>query len=704
MNRLLALLISIFVFKCACCLHLVEPALAHDEESQHGVPNIVITADPLAPSLLEYGQPVTVIEKDELVTKTETTIGETLQYEPGVSSSYFGPGSSRPVIRGKAGDRIRVLKNGTGTLDISNTSEDHQVGLNPLSADRIEILRGPETLLYGSSAIGGVVNVIDNSIPEQSIEKPYQGSVDFRTGTADDELTGATSIEGGIGRFNYHIDGFYQDTNDIDIPGNAESDKLLAEEEAAGEEHEEDEESNGKLPNSFTRSRGFNAGGSYTSGEAFLGAAVSGYRSRYGVPGHVEGEEESQEEEARDEGEEEEENVSIDLEQWRVELRGGIDNVSDFARKLRFNAAYVNYDHVENEGAEAGTRFENDAFEIRTELNHGNLGPLEGVVGLQFEYSEFSAVGEEAFVVPTDRFSPAVFFFEEMPLADDLMLQFGGRYEHVAYDANTFSSDNFNPFSVSGGVSWDPTGDDDYTVGLQLAYAQRAPSAIELYSDGAHLARQIFEQGNPNLDEEASFGADLTFKKNYGLVTGELNLFVQHYPDDYINLAGTGEEEDGFPVFAYEGVEALFWGFETESTLHIHNFFDPTPHTVELTGQFDFVRARNLDDSEDLPRIPPFRTLVELEYSYQRMYSASIEGVFVAAQTDTAGFELPTSAYQLLNATVEAKLPKWQDRELTLYVRGTNLTDEEARIHSSFLKDLAPLRGASVLFGIRAVF
>jgi len=686
-----------------------EQAQISERESKavrekHHLTEITITADPFNHNLLEHSSPASVLTKDELRLKTETTIGETIGKEPGVSTSYFGPGSSRPIIRGNAGDRVRVLKNGIGTLDVSNTSEDHAVSSNPLAAESIEILRGPETLLFGSSAIGGVVNITDNAIPEKEIGKPLTGTFDARHGTGDDELSGALKLEGQVEKLNWHLDYYHQKTNNIDIPGFAESAILRELEEAEGEEHEEEEESEGTLPSSRTRSQGFTAGGSYIWDKGFIGLSVNGNESLYGVPGHSE--EGHEEEEGHDdelEAEEEEETVSIDLEQLRVDLRGRVDEVSDLIKSAKFKIGLSTYEHQELEGSEIGTSFENDAVEGRLELTHAPISSLEGVLGFQVQASEFSAVGEEAFLPETDTFAPAVFLFEELELNDSWKLQAGGRYDFVKYSAEGFSNDEFNPFAISTGVVWRPSTENDYSVGLSFAYTQRAPSSTELYADGEHVARQIFELGDPDLDVEESYGFDLTIKKNSGLVTGVVNLFAQEY-ENYINLAGQGEEADGVPIFNYEETQALFWGFEVETTLHLHEALNLWAHDLDLNVQVDYVRAENQSSSDDLPRIPPLRTIVGLDYHYKHLFDANIEGVFVSRQNQLAEFELPTESYQMLNAHVNLNVPAYKDNELSFYVKGSNLTDEEARVHSSFLKDLAPLRGRSVLFGIKGSF
>ncbi len=386
-----------------------------------------------------------------------------------------------------------------------------------------------------------------------------------------------------------------------------------------------------------------------------------------------------------------------------MDVRGAVNDVSDAIDSLRFKLGLSNYEHTEFEGQETGTVFDNDAAEARLELIHKPVNGFRGVLGLQGQYSDFSAIGEEAFIPPVETLSPAIFLFEEYELNERIKLQAGGRYEYVDYDVEDGRSESFDPLSFSAGLVWDFNGTGDYTAGLSFAYTQRAPSATELFADGEHVARQIFELGDETLGNERSKGIDLSFNRNTGLVTGSLNFFIQDY-DRFINLDGTGEEEDGVPVFNYESIPALFWGFETKAVLHLHKALDLWANDLNLGVQVDHVKATSEVDDSDLPRIPPFRTIVSLEHGYKNLIESRVEGVFVANQSNTSDSELPTDAYQLLNADVQYNLLATEDYSVGLYVKASNLTDEEARVHSSFLKDLAPLPGRNFLFGIRGTF
>ncbi|MCC6955003.1 MAG: TonB-dependent receptor, partial [Deltaproteobacteria bacterium] len=514
--------------------------------------------------------------------------------------------------------------------------------------------------------------------------------------------------------------------------------EALAEEDHAHDEGEEEHEedlaedeaspSNGRLASSASRANGASAGASYILPSGFIGAAVSTFRTRYGVPGHSHAEHGHSDEEHAHESEDlhgeetlsgvdsdelvlehddepisEADGVAIDLEQVRLDLRGEVRDVSGSIEKVRFRGGVSNYDHRELEGVEIGTTFEKNAGEGRVELVQREIDGLRGVVGMQFEGFDFQARGEEAFIPAHRSYSPAMFAFEQLKLDPHWTVQAGGRAEYVRLDPDGFAVQEFAPFAASSGVVYDFGGVAAHTLGLSLSYAERAPTATELFADGVHTARQIFERGRGDLEAESSWGADLTFKRNVGLVTGAVNLFYQQYAD-YINLSGTEEETDGVRVFEYDDVQARFWGSEVEAVLHLHQLLNTYEHDLDLAGQVDFVEARNITDDQDLPRIPPLRSRVRLTHQWMRAVTSQLEAVFVEPQDDVAAFELPTDAYQLLNASVGYTLGVETQQTITIYAQGYNLTDEEARVHTSFLKDIAPLSGRSFIVGVRATF
>ncbi|HJX27117.1 MAG TPA: TonB-dependent receptor, partial [Thermoanaerobaculia bacterium] len=663
---------------------------------------ILVTASPDARSQSEVAQPTSVLAGEELMLQMQPTLGETLNQEPGVTSTFFGVGASRPVIRGLGGDRIRVLESGIGSGDASTTSPDHAVSVDPLAAEQIEVLRGPATLLYGSSAVGGVVNVIDNRVPDSLPGAPIGGTVELRGGTVADERGGATSLDGALGgHFAWHVDLMKRETDDYEIPGLAESAALRAEE---GEEGEEHEQVRGIARNSATDTESGTVGLSWIGDHAFFGVATGRYNSLYGIPGgHAHGEEHEGEEE--EEGEHEEEAlVRVDLEQRRWDLRGGVTQPFGMFRGVNLRFGSTDYEHRELEGAEVGTRFLSDSWEGRLELLQKRYGALSGSFGLQAQSRDFEAIGEEAFVPPTQTDSWALFTFQEIERGP-WRFQLGGRFERQDVTADLPSDPDavegpddrsFDGLSGSAGLVWQSG--EDYSLGLSLARSTKLPNAEELFSNGPHLATNAFEIGDPGLDPETSLSADLTLRKTSGPFTGEINLFLNRF-EDFIFESGTGEEEDGLPVFRYIQRDAEFSGLELTG---LYELIHTEPYHVDLEIGFDYVRAGLRDTGEPLPRIPPRRYRLGLHYRGEKLHGL-IEGQRVEEQDRVAALERPTEGYTLLNASVGYRF-------FTTHVvydvllRGTNLADEEARNHVSFLKDLVPLPGRDVNLALRLTF
>ena len=688
--------------------------LTLDVDVHHEV--VVVTARSDARALSEVAQPVAVLTGEELRLRLEPTLGETLSQLPGVSSTYFGPGASRPIIRGIGGDRIRILEDGIGTGDASNTSPDHAVSYDPIGAERIEVVRGPSTLLYGSSAVGGVVNTIDRRIPDVASDQMVSGVIDGTLGSVSDETSGAGALQVGRGPFIVRGEYSRRETDDLNIPGLAESAALRAEEEEhaeeeEGEEHAEEEVS-GTLPNSALESERASLGAALVGRKGFMGLSASGFDTLYGVPGghgHAEEGEHEEEGEEHDEGEGEEHDegegeehaeegaVRIDMEQRRLDFRAGYtEPFGGFrAAKLRFGRA--DYQHVELEGAEVGTTFNNDAWEGRLELLHRPLGALSGSFGAQFVSRDFEAIGAEAFVPPTETRTFALFAFEEVGQGS-LKGQFGARYEHQKADAVGESplGRSFDGVSGSAGLLWNASG--GFGLALTLARSAKLPNAEELYANGPHIATRAFEIGDPDLETESSLGLDLTLRQRSGRFTGELSFFANWF-DEYIFDELTGEEEDGLQVVRFVQKDARFVGAELSA--HV-DLLQSGPHHVDIELSGDLVRARLTDEGQDLPRIPPTRYAVGLHYGSERC-NARVEARGALEQDRIAPFERPTEGYTFLNASVGYRLFVGRSI-LDLMLRATNLTDEEGRVHSSFLKDLLPLPGRDFRLNVRLTF
>jgi iron complex outermembrane receptor protein len=652
---------------------------------------VVVSASANARTSSDLAQAVTVLGGSDLVEAREATLGETLARTPGVNSTYFGPGASRPVIRGLGGDRVRMLESGVGTADASNTSPDHAVSLEPASAELIEVIRGPATLLYGSAAIGGIVNVFDGRIPDELPAEQITGVLDGSLGSVSDEKLGSASFDVKAGRLVFHADGQYRDAGDISIPGLAESEAFRAAEEAehAGEE-EGHAEVEGTVPNSAIENKSLGFGVSFVGDHGFLGASVSGLDSTYGLPGHShEGEAPAEEPGA---------GPHTELQQRRFDLMGerrepfaGFHNV-----KVRFGLA--DYEHAEIEPTgEVGTQFLNDEWEGRLELVHEPIGALNGSFGVQFGNRDFEASGEEAFIAPTKTKRFAAFIVEEVGKGT-VRGQFGARVDHnnleVAGDAPDERS--LTGFSGSAGLVW--RGASGWSTGLTGSSSAKLPNVEELYSNGPHAATSTFEVGNPDLDVERSLGIDLTIRKRGERLSGEVGLFASWF-QDYIHEDFTGEEEDGLPVIRYTQADAQFVGAEAAFTLDV---LHKEPHHLDLEVSGDYVRAELTDSNEPLPRIPPFRYGVGLHYRGDRPW-ARVELRGVAEQDRISEFETSTDGYTFLNASLGYRV--FAGRSVVDFIlRGTNLTDEEGRVHTSYLKELVPLPGRDVRLSVRMTF
>ncbi len=674
----------------------VVSAQEADETYDHdAVDEIVVQGVPLDRTVKGLAQPADVLSGDELLKRQAASLGETLAHELGVSSTYFGPVSSRPVIRGQYGERIRVLSNGLDAIDASALSEDHATSVDSMLAEHIEIIRGPATLLYGSGAAGGVVNVVDNRILQDGLDEPLFGRVTLGTDSATGSKSGAGELTFGTGAFGFHLDYFRRDTDDIEIPGFAESARFRALEEAEeGGEEEGEEEAFGTVENTSSEAQGGAAAFTFTGDNGYLGLSFSSYENLYGIPGahhHEEGEEEGGAEE------EEEELVSIDLDQNRVDLEGAY-RFADLG-ELKVKLARNDYKHVELEGDEIGTLFNTEGTDFRAEFKHRPFGTLEGAFGLQHKNVDFEAIGEEAFVPPSETEQTSLFAFEEWKPADDWTLQGSARIENQKIDAPTLPSYDENTFGASIGAI--RSLGENYSVAMNLALTERHPNAAELYADGAHVAVQRVErgsvtQGNGLFDKETSTNIDLTFRGENSKIEWAVTAFLNDI-DDYILLTPTALVEEDLQVFDYMQVDARLYGVEAEARVELFDLPEGHLHTRVFT---DYVYGEDETTGAYLPRLTPLRYGAELHYTKDNL-DASIEATFHAKQDKTAANELPTDSYTLLNAEVSYAI---EEPDVYVFLRGTNLTDEDARQHASPLKDTVPLPGRSIQLGLRYDF
>lgn len=678
------------------------PAWAQDHaERARELDTVVIQATPLRQLSEGTARPVEVLTGPALDDRRAATLGETVAGLPGVQSSYFGAGVGRPIIRGLEGPRVQVLSEGLSSQDVSTVSVDHAVTIEPFLADQVEVLKGPSTLLFGSGAIGGAVNVVDGRIHEQQLEG-IGGRAELRGNTVADERAGMFRIDAGNGPWVFHADAWYRRTDDYRIPGEAERHD---EEHGHAFGHDDDDHGHdhgGRLENSATRNRGGAVALSRVGERGFLGVALSRFESRYGLPGHGHHHDDGHGHDLpagiRAPGDEEEAHgaVTLDMRQDRANLKAGLDAPFAGHEALRVRLSHSDYTHTEFEGDEVGTVFGNQALEVRVELVHGEVGGWRGAYGVQAGRRDFEAVGEEAFV-PGSRGSDIGLFVVERREWDRFNLEVGGRLERnrISPDTDDHGSASFTGVSASAAAEWRFT--DDLHLRLGLDRAQRAPSAEELFSEGEHVATQAIELGDAGLGKETANNIELGLHWHGERVDFRASVYRTRF-DDFIFLADTGEEDDGLPVRQWSQADADFQGAEAEVKVTLAENASGR-HQLRLLA--DTVRGE-LRDGDNLPRIAPGRW--GIGYGWSRgAWRASASALRHRGQERVAAFETATPGHTLVDADLAWSFMAG-DTELELFAQGRNLTDREARVHTSFLKDQAPLPGRSLAVGLRAFF
>jgi iron complex outermembrane receptor protein len=706
-----------------------------------------VYATPLHSSTIESALPVNVIAGDELKLKQASTLGETIKNEVGVHSSFYGSVASSPIIRGLDGPRVLITQNGLDAGDASRVGADHVVATETSTATQIEVLRGPATLFYGSGAIGGVINIVDDRVP-RSTDTIADWLLQYND--VADEQQGSFSVQTGHEQFAFHLDGFWRDAGDYQLPKGFEAPEEEHEEHDGHDEHEEEHSSH--LANTASKSSGFTLGSSYLFDQGFIGFSYGKLSRDYGIPGHAHHEEEHDvhEDEHGEEHHGEALGTMAKMKQDRFQLLSEVSFSSDFIKRLNTKFSYTDYQHQEIEAGEVGTTFSNKSTEMKVDLHHQEYLGWQGAWTLHYKGSDFKAIGAEAFAPPSQTDSFAIAWLEEKHFGD-LLLQLGARIEHVTIDANdtsigleehghedehddehgeeheevSFNEQSFNPFSTSLGLVWDyQTG---YNLGLSFAVSQRSPSAAELFSFGPHIGTGTFEVGamfelsqegdethvelsSQDIEVETSYSIDLTWRKFEGdfgfVVSAFYNQVKDYYYQQNTGLEFKDEhadehDEEGLPILIYQQNDVDMYGLEAEFVYQI-----TSPLKATIFG--DFIKAELASGSEknsSLPRIPPARIGAALGYQGNN-FDTEISANHYFAQNDFAPLETPTSSYSLIDFNVNYYLDNmsFKDSDMVLYIKGNNLTDEVAHVHSSFLKDIAPLPGRNFSVGIRGSF
>jgi iron complex outermembrane receptor protein len=666
----------------------------------HGAPEeseIVVTA-PIEGRGIESLQGVVVLARDDLVANMAGGLGETLDHTPGVGSTFYGAGASRPIIRGLGEDRVRVLQNGIGAIDASSASPDHAVTSDGLEAARIEVLRGGAALAYGGNAVGGVINVIDESIPRRAPADGFDLDLTAALSSVDEGRHGAAGASFALGSVAVRLDAAGHDTDNYRVPGFARSAPLRAAEPPAPG----DAEIAGKAPNSFTELSSAGAGASLVGAWGYAGFAARRLETSYGLPPEEAG--------ARVGG-------FIDLEQTRYETRGDVRiGVGPFTR-LDWAAQHSDYEHTEFEDTgEAGTTFFSEGYEARLEAHNGGEDtPLNGAIGAQMSETDFAAAGDEKFIDPTNTRDWGVFAVQRWDQGG-FGFEGGARYEERdlknAPAAAPVRERAFDAASVSLGAFLRPA--ENWFVAATAARTERAPTAQELFAEGPHIATGAFERGDPALDIETALSGELSVRYTSGKTSLEANLyriafngFIALVPTD-LEFDLTTETEgpvgssppgdDVLPIFQFVQRDAAFTGGEVSLRQGIAEMGG---WTVSVDGAIDWVRA-SFDEGGAIPRIPP-RTVTLGAGADSALVSLRLEAVDTAAQDHIAAFETTTEGSTLLNARATFR-PFGGERGVAVILDGRNLTDEDSHVHASFLKDELPRPGRNIRVVLQASF
>ena len=658
------------------------------------VTSIVVVGNPLGGDARDLALPVTVLMGDELLRRRGNTLGETLNGQLGVSSTWFGPNAGRPVIRGLDGDRVRVLSNLSASFDASSLSYDHNPSVDPLAIERVEVLRGAAALLYGGTAIGGVVNVIDNRIPAAPLQG-VRAAVETRAGGADRERSTSVLFEAGNGVATLHLDAFNRNTENYRVPATTGV--------------------RSPVVNSAADARGGAVGGAvgYAGGRGNVGISHARYETNYGTVA--------------------EEAVRIDMKQNRTAAEWSLRDIGGMVESFFVKAGRTDYQHVELEDGEVATRFKNDGRDLRAEFRHARIGALQGVLGIQGESFTFSALGDEAFVPKTSTRNRALFLYEEM-VHGAWRFNLGARTEQSRVASDGAGSDaaarfgaasrrNFSLASGSVGASYRVS--PSFSVNTNLALNSRAPTYYELFADGPHIATAAYEVGNQSFGVEKATALDANIKWVHKDASLQLGVFVQRFRN-FIALRRTGIDRDTegnanvsdcgdgtstesgctaeiLPEYRYQAVNAQLHGLEVQGSWPLIT----KPFKLAITGKLDIVRAQDRSNREPLPRIAPMRSVLGLAFAHQG-WKLDLDVEHAAKQNRVPSLDLlgETRSYTLLNAHAAYRFRFGGGSDASVFLRATNLTDKRAFNASSIdtVRNLAPLPGRSVKLGLRLDF
>ena len=664
----------------------------HVDPHEHARPpvsvgKVTVKASPTKKSLEELTQPVAVLTGESLDQVKAVSLGETVSKLTGVQSTSFGPAVGRPIIRGMDGARVAVTSNGMGTGDVSTLSNDHAVTVEPFLADQIEVLKGPATLMYGSGAIGGAVNVIDGRVPDTITTDHITGRTELRYGTANSAKTGMFRLDGaGMGgKLIIHADAVHRESGDLKIPGYADIHGA-----------EEDDAIFGQIPNTFVRTDSAALGASWFGSHGFLGGGVSMFSTRYGIPAGAHVHEHDHDHDGHNDHahEEHSDNVRIVMNQRRGEIKGALENVGPFVA-IRPHVVRNNYTHTEFEGDAVGTVFENVSTTMRTDFILRKFGGWDNAFGVQAGRETQSAIGDEAFIPSTRSRDSSAYWYGGKRISP-VQLDAGARVGRVSISPDSHDDRRFTTKSGAVSAKWFVT--PSFNINGGLDHAERAPSVEELFANGPHIATQTYEMGDETLSVEKANRGELGLGwKSRGL-SANVSVYQARF-DNFSYLKDMGFEEDHLPVRQWVQAPARFTGVDAEVKWNFANN-DSGVWDARVFG--DTVRAK-LTNGVNLPRIAPSRVGAELSWRRDD-WRASLSSIQVSKAKNLAPGETPTKGYNRVDAHVAWHHDFTPTHGFEIFLDGTNLLNKDIRLNTSFLKDSAPQAGRRFEFGIRTFF
>ena len=660
-------------------------------QSINKLESITITAHPLDQTDEDFGVADQKVSREKLQ-QGGSTLGEALKDELGIYSNSFGSGSSRPVIRGQEGARVKVTQNATETMDVSSLSPDHAVTIDPQLAQKIEVIRGPSTLLYGAGSVGGLVNVTDTKIPTQMPEKGYEGNVGLRYNSGNDEkMTHAGATVGLGSNVALRVEGLKRDANAYIAPNYFH-------------DHDSELEKEKRVDNTFSKSENVNVGLSWIGERGFAGVSYSNRQDKYGLPGHSHeyeschphgdhlhcgGDDHSGHDHSGHDHEEEHAHESgpwIDMKTERYDFRSELNEPFAGFKKLRAQASYTDYQHDEIEGSEAMTTFKSKGYEGRVELVHNPLVKWEGVWGVQASQQKLDVTGEEATLAPNKTQKYSLFGVEHRQFGD-FHVELGTRLDHQKVDVDSEQKDfDGNAFSYSGAVNWDFK--PNYKLSLVGSHQERLPLAQELYANGGHFATNTYELGNDGLDNEKSNNVELGLHYDDDKLSYHVHLYHNWF-DNYI-YAKTLDQYENFRLIEYSQDKAKFYGTEAEVTYQFNDVYK-----ASLFG--DYVRGKI--DSDNAPRVPAGRLGTRINANFDDHWSGSADYSHVFNQDKFAAYEHKTQGYNMVNVGLSYKYLLSDRQEAKVFFNANNLLDEQVYEHSSFLANI-PQIGRNFVIGV----